>query len=272
MTPALIAHLRQHVKDADALLAALTTTPPISIRLNTKKISHIDELRFPVTQPVAWCANAYYLAERPVFTLDPHFQGGGYYVQEASSMFIAHMAKQLLPNRALRVLDLCAAPGGKSTLLLDVLPKGSLLVSNEVVRNRYQVLIQNMQRWGEANVIITNHLPEDFAKVRHFFDVILIDAPCSGEGLFRKDKNAIAEWSPENVQHCSQRQRKILASALGSLRPDGLLMYSTCTYNRHENQENVQWLCKEYPLTPTPVNIPINWQIQYDGGYQFYES
>ena len=216
---------------------------PTSIRLNPAK--PID----PPTgsEPVTWCSDGYYLSERPSFTLDPLFHAGCYYVQEASSMYLAEILK-IINNKVdlagKTVLDLCAAPGGKSTLLLSHLPEDTLVVCNEVVRNRAQILRENIIKWGHPNAVVTSNEARDFQPLGALFDLILCDAPCSGEGMFRKDPQSIQQWSPANVNLCQRRQRDILTDIWPCLRTDGLLVYSTCTYNKKENEENVEWLCQ----------------------------
>ncbi len=243
---------------------------PVSIRLNPHK-HHSDNLN-----AVPWSQFGRYLNERPKFTLDPIFHAGAYYVQEASSMFIEQALKQSIDlTKPLRVLDISAAPGGKSTHLLSLLNSESLLVSNEVIRSRASVLAENIQKWGHSHVIVTNNDPEDFTKLTGFFDVILVDAPCSGEGLFRKDPDAIKEWSPENVELCAKRQRRILAAVWPALRENGVLIYSTCTYNRLENEENIKWLNENHEFESIRLNVNPDWGIETVEeknvyGYHFY--
>lgn len=221
---------------------------------------------------VPWHPNAYYLPARPVFTLDPVFHAGGYYVQEASSMVLHELLSQLIPSTyPLRILDLCAAPGGKSTLLASWMPPGSLLLANEVIRSRVSVLKDNLTRWGHPNTFTCSYDPEAFAKLNGFFDLVLVDAPCSGEGLFRKDPAAIQEWSPEQVESCSARQRRILSAAQQLLAPAGLLVYSTCTFNETENDHNAAWLIESQQLTPLEVSLPAEWGVVARRvGYQCY--
>lgn len=235
-------------EEADAFLEALQTESPVSIRLNPGKLRSLKDL-FPnaqTTQEVTWCENAWYLSQRPVFTLDPCFHGGAYYVQEASSMFLHHILKQLMPVVPIRMLDLCAAPGGKSTLAAATLPEGSLLISNEVIRSRAAILKENIIKWGQDHVVVTNNDPSDFAELKGAFDIILVDAPCSGEGLFRKDADAIREWSENNLRLCSERQQRILADIWDCLKPGGYLIYSTCTYNPKENEAMLEWLMEDF--------------------------
>ena len=201
-------HAMQALLGADypAFERSLCEAPPVSVRVNDKVPLA------PSADRVPWCGAGYYLAQRPVFTLDPLLHGGAYYVQEASSMFLAQAVGQHFPQAA-RVLDLCAAPGGKSTLLAQCLPDTSLLVSNEVIRSRAGILAENMAKWGNANTLVTHNTPADFAALPGWFDVLVVDAPCSGEGMFRKDVQAVDEWSPRNVDMCAARQRDILREA-----------------------------------------------------------
>lgn len=200
------------------LIRALETEPVTSIRLNTK----LDVLTFNCdTDEVPWHIDGYYLSERPQFTLDPLFHAGCYYVQEASSMFVQQALEQYVSPDSI-ILDLCAAPGGKSTLISEYIGRQGLLLSNEVVRQRVFVLSENMQKWGNGNTIVTHNKPADFGeRTANLFDCILVDAPCSGEGMFRKDEQAREEWSLRNVQMCAERQRSILMDVWDALKPGG---------------------------------------------------
>ncbi len=218
---------------------ALNARSPVSVRVNNKLTDYQ-----PSGQVVPWCDAGFYLDERPLFTADPLLHAGVYYVQEASSMFLKQICDVYLKD-AERVLDLCAAPGGKSTLLSQSLSSEALLVSNEIVRSRAMILAENLIKWGNPNVIVTNNTPEDFGEFPAFFDAIVVDAPCSGEGMFRKDPGSIAEWSLQNVQQCAIRQKGILEDVWQSLKAGGILVYSTCTYNKEENEENVAWVCEK---------------------------
>jgi 16S rRNA C967 or C1407 C5-methylase (RsmB/RsmF family)/NOL1/NOP2/fmu family ribosome biogenesis protein len=193
-------------------------------------------------QPVPWEPNAFYLSERPQFTLDPLLHAGGYYVQEASSMLIGATVRNLMKHfkRPIKILDLCAAPGGKSTHLASVTSSNDFLVCNEVIRSRANILVENLSKWGAPNIAVTNNDPEHFQSLGSWFDIVVVDAPCSGEGLFRKDPNAMNEWSAEAVEHCSLRQNRILDAIWPTLNPGGFLVYSTCTFNRSENDEQVR--------------------------------
>ena len=211
---------------------------------------------------VPWCMQGIYLPDRPVFTLDPAFHGGAYYVQEASSMFLAHVWKSLMPEtHGLRVLDLCAAPGGKSTLIASLLDQESLLISNEVIRTRATILEENITRWGYTNNWVTCNDPRDFSKLDGYFDVIVIDAPCSGSGLFRKDARALDEWSEDNVAICAARQHRIIADIWPALKKDGLLIYATCSFSPQEDELLLDKLAEEYALTSLTVPLQDEWGI-----------
>lgn len=239
----------------DNFIQSMDQPAPVSIRLNRAKI-HLDTL-FP---PIPWTQFGYYPEERPTFTFDPLFHAGCYYVQEASSMFLEQILRQYI-DKPVRMLDLCAAPGGKSTHSLSLLPEGSLLVSNEVIRNRAGILSENITKWGYPNNIVTNNDPSDFEQLPHFFDVILADVPCSGEGMFRKDPESVNQWSLNNVALCAERQQRIIADIWSSLKPGGLLIYSTCTYNTRENEENIRKFVENFGAETLPILIPPDWQI-----------
>lgn len=229
-----------------------------SIRLNSAKPTAV----FPNKQAIPWCSTGYYLPQRPSFTLDPLFHAGAYYVQEASSMFLEQALRQTIDlSKPLNVLDLCAAPGGKSTHLQSLLSKDSLLVSNEVIKARASVLTENMTKWGAANGVVTNNDPAHFQRLPSFFDVLVVDAPCSGSGLFRKDPDAITEWSEAAVQLCSQRQQRILADALPCLKGDGILIYSTCSYSEEEDEGILQWLMHHSELESLRLQTELEWNI-----------
>ena len=231
---------------------------PVSIRLNPKR---------PAGEPidgeqVPWCRHAYYLKKRPNFTMDPLFHAGCYYVQEAASMFLDEVLRQLLTiNSHLLTLDMCAAPGGKSTLLRSALPEDCVLYSNEPIRNRANILSENMQKWGWDNSIVTNKYPKDYSRSKLRFDVILCDVPCSGEGMFRKDEATIHEWSPQNVEKCWRLQREIVSDAWECLNEGGLFIYSTCTFNTKENEENIRWMLDNYEAEVLKVETKPEWNI-----------
>lgn len=248
-----------------------------SIRLNPQKPTNAIK-QLPIENEVPWCKDGLYLTQRPSFTLDPVFHGGAYYVQEASSMFLQHIINQLYKDKDApkRVLDLCGAPGGKSTLLAASLPN-SLIVANEVIKSRVTVLSENITKWGSGNVVVTSNDPKDFKNVPGYFDLMVIDAPCSGSGLFRKDNEAITEWNEDNVQMCSMRQQRILSDAIGSLKQHGYLIYSTCSYSQLEDEDICDWLVTYFNLQPVSITVENEWgiiktisSVHQVPGYRFY--
>ncbi|MEM6261324.1 MAG: RsmF rRNA methyltransferase first C-terminal domain-containing protein [Bacteroidota bacterium] len=247
---------RQFGEEAKAFLQALNDPSPVSLRINPTKVTGLSEERVP------WHPSGYYLKERPIFSQQPWFHAGAYYVQEASSMVMHALLPELAEGSV--VLDLCAAPGGKSTLLAGALPDFGVLVSNEVIFSRSKVLASNLTRWGNTNCVVTQNDPADFRGLYKTFDLVLVDAPCSGEGMFRKDPESIGHWSEEAVATCAARQRRILADILPTVRPGGHLIYSTCTYAPAENEENIAWLLEtfgeEWELSP--VALPEEWGLQ----------
>lgn len=255
------------------LCDALAEKATVSIRLNRAKTSDIPFDTDTVGKPVAWCNDGFYLNERPLFTLDPLLHAGAYYVQEASSMFLSHVVGTLLGKRTadddiektdlapLAILDMCAAPGGKSTILRTMMPQDSLLIANEPIGKRANILSENIQKQGFPNTIVTNNYPKDFSRSGIMFDFILCDVPCSGEGMFRKDRQAIEEWSPQSVAKCQALQREIVSEAWKCLRDGGTMIYSTCTFNTRENEENIRWIADE--LGGEVIDIPTepSWNI-----------
>jgi NOL1/NOP2/sun family putative RNA methylase len=259
--------------DAENFLQAhQSAEAPTSIRLNPFKPSSKKN-----NEIVPWCPEGYYLDGRPSFTFDPLFHAGCYYVQEASSMFIGYIFNYLKGDDDLKVLDLCAAPGGKSTLISSALKNTDLLVANEIIKTRVPILNDNLNRWGRSNIIVTNNDPKDFKKLRGFFDIILVDAPCSGSGMFRKDPDAMSLWSEANVNLCYQRQQRILADVYPALKEDGYFIYSTCSYSVEENENILDWLCDEFELESIRIPIEQDWGIVESQssthnawGYRFY--
>ena len=270
-------------------LGAFDEEAPVSIRINprysrseecgvwSEKCSEAESApesnltpHFSLLTPqikVPWCPEGFYLSGRPQFTFDPLFHAGCYYVQEAASMFVTHILRAVANSSlftlhsSLNVLDLCAAPGGKSTAMRTVLPEGSILVSNEPNPTRAQILLENITKWGWPDCIVTNNYPRDFRKAKAKFDLILCDVPCSGEGMFRKDPQAISEWSLQSVEKCWRLQREIVADAWECLNPGGLLIYSTCTFNIKEDEENVRWILDTYDAEPLTIPTDPSWNI-----------
>lgn len=250
---------------------SLQESSPVSIRTHPVKKNQIT-----TESSVPWCRFGKYLPSRPVFTHDPFFHAGAYYVQEASSMFIEQALMQWVNlDQSLKILDLCAAPGGKSTHILSLINRDSLLVANDTIRARANILSENIQKWGYPNAVVTNNDPADFTKLSGFFDVIVVDAPCSGEGLFRKDPEAMKEWSPANVALCANRQKRILADVWEALGENGILLYSTCTYNKLENEENLNWLQQNHAVEFLKIQADPSWGVEevLEGkvvGYRFF--
>ncbi|MBQ8453589.1 MAG: hypothetical protein IJ539_07425 [Prevotella sp.] len=269
-----ISETRQLMGDErfERLLLGLQQEAPVSIRINERKpIKSPSTFKrqqssslVPHSSPVPWCPTGFYLDERPNFTFDPLLHAGCYYVQEASSMFIDHVVRTLTaqsPSSFSHCLDLCASPGGKSTCLRSILPDDCILYSNEPIRPRAQVLNENILKWGHPGVVVTNNYARDYRKSGLPFDLILTDVPCSGEGMFRKDPQAIAEWSLQKVIQCQQLQREIVNDIWPCLKPGGILIYSTCTFNRHENEDNVQWIARELGADFITIPVEASWGI-----------
>lgn len=250
--------------ERDALLAALEREPEVSIRFNPKvdgvENLVLESLACRADGRVPWMDGAVYLDHRPQFTMDPLLHQGCYYVQEASSMFLAEAVRKCAGG-PVRALDLCAAPGGKSTLLAQLLPEGSLLISNEIQRSRAQILAENMVKWGRPGVMVTCNTPKQIGQSSLMFDLIAVDAPCSGEGMFRKDEGAVRDWSLNNVEMCAARQREIIDDIWAALKPGGYLIYSTCTFNRQEDEDNVRWIMDKYGASVIPIEVRPEWNI-----------
>ncbi len=252
------------------------TSPQVSFRLNKAKFKPTIFPSFEPTTPINWAEYAFWInqiangSSNPRFAFDPLWHAGYYYVQEAASMALS-LIKSYLPSKPLRVLDLCAAPGGKTTLLFDILPNGSWLVANEPIAKRNLILAENLARWGRPELIVTQAYPEDLAKSGLEFDLILVDAPCSGEGMFRKSDEARRDWSPQLVEMCAIRQRQILSDAWKMLAPEGFLAYSTCTFNRHENEHNARFITETLGATHLPLSYNSKWGfVEGDNGLGFH--
>lgn len=259
--------------DYDDFVSAYQRDAVQSIRLNPKK----EFSEMVVSNSVKWYNQGKFLTEKRQFITDPLWHSGVFYVQESSSMILADIFRQLYGNDSPKqTLDLCAAPGGKSTLLQTLLADDSVLIANEVIRPRTQILKENHIRLGlSENLIITQNDPRDFSGLEEFFDYIQIDAPCSGEGMFRKDKSAVDEWSEANCQLCAERQKRIIADIFPALSKDGFLVYSTCTFNPEENEKLIDWACNQFNFKSVQLNLNPEWnisEVEYNGvfGYYFY--
>jgi len=260
--------------DADRALAAFDSEPSVSVRLNSYKRPTAELPILEDSKKTDWSPEGFLLAKRPVFTLHPLFHAGAYYVQDSSAMFVGELVSRCLSSDRsdiVRVLDLCAAPGGKTTDLSNRLRRlygeRFLLVSNEVMRNRATVLSDNVARWGDPNVVVTSVDPKAFSGFDGFFDLILADVPCSGEGMFRKDEEALTQWSQSNVELCASRQRRIVADVWPSLKDGGVFVYSTCTFNRYENDGNVGWICSELGASPLKPTMDFSGPLQTEYGW-----
>lgn len=257
-------------EEYELLAKAICDESPTSIRINTDKVEKEEIQALKDAEPVGWCKTGYYLSERPHFTFDPLLHSGCYYVQEASSMFLHHILRHYLAESGpITALDLCAAPGGKSTLALSALPKDSLLIANEPIRQRANILAENITKWGNPNCIVTNNYAPDFQPFGSIFDVIICDAPCSGEGMFRKDPASIDEWSLANVETCWKRQREIVQDIWHTLKDEGLFIYSTCTYNSLEDEQNVQWIADTLGAEILSCHPLTEWNLP-DKNIHFY--
>lgn len=273
---AFVERIKTQFADSADFLEAISRTPYYSVRFNTAKPSNCD---ISLSSQVDWCPDAYYVEQRPNYTLNPKFHSGAFYPQEASSMYLYHVLtsiSQYIPESPI-VLDLCAAPGGKSTLISSFLKGRGLLVANEVIRNRAWILRENVVKWGYPNTIVTNVEPSTFGNEGAMFDLLLIDAPCSGEGMFRKDDVAVQEWSPENAQMCASRQRQIISDVWDAVVEDGIVIYSTCTFNPAENEQNMRWIANEFDVEFLQIPIPENSAIvpvtfEQGEGYGFYPN
>ncbi len=251
--------------DGEAFRHAMTLPPAVSIKLNRRKCTDVNQLGYGPLDPVSWCSHGFYLDQRPLFTLNPLLHAGVFYVQDASSMIyetiVTRLAEWGYLSASPLVADFCAAPGGKTTSIINALPDSATVVANEFVPQRAGILRENLLKWGFPRIMITNSPTSRLAAAGPLFDLVAVDAPCSGEGMMRKDETAVSQWSPGLIRSCAALQREILADAVAALRPGGCLIYSTCTFNRTEDEENVDWLVAEHGLEPVDIEFPAEWGI-----------
>lgn len=248
-------------RESDEFLASLDSEPSLGIHINAEKMQKTGVVIPDNAERVEWTSNGFYLKSRPRFTFDPFLHAGAYYVEEPSSMFVEKALNYIQKDiRIDRALDLCAAPGGKSIMIRNSM-KGGLLVSNEPLSKRAAVLTENLAKWGNPDIIVTSDFPEAFDRLTGFFDLIATDVPCSGEGMFRKDETARSEWSKANVENCVQRQRDILRTIWPTLRKGGYIIYSTCTFNRREDEENVLFIANELGAEIINLETDADWHI-----------
>ncbi len=264
-----VTQMRSLLKDeAEDFFKSMDEPPVTSIRLNRRK----PGAAFEDATPVKWCPAGFYLPQRPSFTLDPLFHAGAYYVQDASSMIYFEVtdrivkflsesvgADTLLP---LSVIDMCAAPGGKTTAMIDALPDGSKVIANEFISKRAAILKENLSKWGYPLVNVTNFDTSRFSDSGDMFDIVAVDAPCSGEGMMRKEEAAVTQWSPDLINQCSALQKEILSNAVKTVKPGGFLIYSTCTFNLQENEENAAFIADSFGMVPFDMKFPVEWGIQ----------
>jgi 16S rRNA C967 or C1407 C5-methylase (RsmB/RsmF family) len=251
--------------ETDAFLEAMQLPPVTSVRLNRRK----PGAEFPGSRPVAWCPDGLYLPQRPLFTLDPLLHAGAYYVQDASSMIHQEATARIISRLKgdagdafpVTLLDLCAAPGGKTTAMINALPDGSRVVANEYVARRATILRENLTKWGYPHVQVTNRDSSWFARSGDKFDIVAVDAPCSGEGMMRKDEDAVKQWSPQLIEECARLQREILTNAVEALAPGGYLIYSTCTFNTIENESIAEFIYNSLKLIDIDLDFPAEWGI-----------
>ncbi|MDE6384170.1 MAG: rRNA cytosine-C5-methyltransferase [Paramuribaculum sp.] len=242
----------------DRLEQALHEEAPVSVRLNPRKPVELAG----ATERVPWWPGGLYLAERPAFTFMPELHQGCFYVQEAASMFIARVISFLTAGIGpIAYLDACAAPGGKTTAAIDALPSGSVVVANEYVASRADILRENLAKWGVPDVCVTQGDVSRFARMGARFDIVAADVPCSGEGMMRKDPKAVEQWSPALVKECAARQHKIVDDLWPALKPGGYLIYSTCTYAREEDEEMIRYIVDTYGAEPVEIPVDPSWNI-----------
>jgi 16S rRNA C967 or C1407 C5-methylase (RsmB/RsmF family)/NOL1/NOP2/fmu family ribosome biogenesis protein len=249
--------------DKNAFIEAHTSNPPVSIRINPAKSFDVDHVfaESSILGKVPWCNHAFYLKSRPVFTLEPLLHAGAFYVQEASSMFVDHAIHAVFSGRKnLKALDLCAAPGGKTTLLASS-PFFDTILANEIIQSRVGILMENLAKWGAHHVLVSNNDPEVVSRLGEQFDLVLVDAPCSGSGLFRKDEAAMKEWSAGAVELCAARQKRILQHAMSLVKEDGYLLYSTCSYSPSENEENADFILATGDFETIDLDPSEDWGI-----------
>ncbi len=244
--------------DFDGLREALSGEPTVSIRRNVAKSRPFSAY----ADTVPWCPDGLYLSERPLFTFDPGLHQGIYYVQDASSMIYAEIVRRLTePDKPVAYLDACAAPGGKTTAAIDALPDGSLTVANEFVPTRAAILKENLIKWGSSDIVVSKGDTARFRALKGIFDIVAADVPCSGEGMFRKDSEAVRQWTPALVEECASRQRTIIDNLWPALKDGGYLIYSTCTFNRRENEEIVKWILDNYDASVVDIHLPAEWGV-----------
>lgn len=254
-------------EEADDLFSALQKEPETAIKLNLRKLSDPASIGYTGMEKIKWCNSGYYLPERPRFTLNPLLHAGAFYVQDPSSMIYETIMQRIIPmafdtSRNPAVIDLCAAPGGKTTSIINAIPDSTFVVANEFTPQRVGALKENLLKWGYPDMMITNSAVSRLAKAGAAFDIVAVDAPCSGEGMMRKEKVARDQWNTGLINQCAALQREILEDACRMLKPGGFLIYSTCTFNRAENEEQLEWLVEEKGMVAFDPDFPEEWGIR----------
>ncbi len=239
--------------DAEILFSALTGEPETSIRINRRKQPSCP--LYPDMTSVDWCASGHYLPERPQFTTNPLLHAGVFYVQDASSMVYETIIETITDDSPIAACDLCAAPGGKTTAMLNALPAGSVMLANEFNASRASILKENLCKFGYPDVIVTNTATSRLSSLKEKFDIVAVDAPCSGEGMMRKDETARTQWNEGLIKQCAGLQREILENAATMIAPGGYLIYSTCTFNTSEDEDNALWIADSLGLQPIDTGL-----------------
>lgn len=253
-------------EEAEDFFGAMSRAPEVSLKLNRRKPVDESQIGYGEMERVKWCESGRYLRSRPKFTLNPLMHAGVFYVQDASSMIYEAIVDRILPSsfdtgNPLTVLDLCAAPGGKTTSIINAVPDGTLVIANEFIPSRAEILKENLIKWGYPDILVSNSPTKAFRQFGEFADIVAVDAPCSGEGMMRKEPVAVEQWNEGLLRQCAELQREILSDAFETLKPGGFLIYSTCTFNRLENEENARWLVEEKGLVPVDLGFPPEWGI-----------
>lgn len=254
-------------EESEEFFGAMSRVPEVSLKLNRRKPVDESRIGYDGMERVKWCESGRYLESRPKFTLNPLMHAGVFYVQDASSMIYEAIVDRILPSsfdtgNPLTVLDLCAAPGGKTTSIINAVPDGTLVIANEFIPSRAEILKENLIKWGYPDFMVTNSPTKAFRQLGEFADIVAVDAPCSGEGMMRKEPVAVEQWGEGLLRQCARLQREILADAFETLKPGGFLIFSTCTFNSLENEENVRWLVEEKGLVPFDLDFPAQWGIR----------
>jgi 16S rRNA C967 or C1407 C5-methylase (RsmB/RsmF family) len=257
--------------NAAEFINSFNEKPNVAIKINPFKKSENLSDYLPIAEKVQWCDEAYYLNTRPDFYKDPLFYAGAYYVMDPASMFIDYIFKYLNILDNVKILDIAAAPGGKSIVVDSLLTDNSILWANDISYNRAKVLDYNLAKWGKANYIVSSAKVNDFFSLKNQFDVVLLDAPCTGSGFFRKYESWQDNFSENYINLCAQRQKDILKNIFDIIPMDGYLIYSTCSYTAEENEDIAKWVI-DNGFEEIKLPIPAEWGIvASEYGYRFFQ-